>query len=771
MSVTIRSRLLLLVLAVLLPAAVAVTWLLATTYASERAAHTRTLHDSARALSMVVDREINRRVAVAHVLAQSSWLDAAPDPSPEQLLNFERIARRALADMEGWVELRAPGRVLLDTRLAAAAARPESGETASAAPAELITVAQVQPLQFAGENGFETHAAVIEPVERGGATLLNLVLTLRPLELQRIIDAQELPPGWMGTVIDNRGIVVARQPGGSAYIGRVATPDLLERLSAESEGQFDSVSLDGQHTTGYFSTSSQGWTYISAKPRAQFADVLVQAIAQVGLGALVLMGLAALGALWVSRRIVVPVYQLKASAARIQAGEPVEARPTGIVECDEVASALAEAGEAIRHGRSALERQVADAVERTRVAEQRAAQSQRVEALGRLTGGVAHDFNNLLGVISNSAHLIQRHPAAPELQVPLAATLRAVEVGSQLTQHLLRFAGRRPVRPQKVHLERFLPEVLELIRSVLGRHIEISVHVAPDTEPVRVDGGELELALINLALNARDAMPAGGAMRLRARNAEPEESMGLGGPPHRRYVLIVVGDDGVGIAPEVAERVFEPFFTTKGVGRGTGLGLSQVHGFCAQAAGAAWLESTPGVGTTVSLLLPADDGSAEPAARVAPAATTVTPLVAGAEVLLVDDNEELARVTAALLQSHGADVHRVGDAAQALRRLDEGPPVDVVLSDIVMPGAMDGVALARQLRRERPGLPVVLISGYSQAAASATDLVVLQKPCPADELLRALQDALATGDRRILSARPPGAARFGGRLASSRFPP
>jgi signal transduction histidine kinase/ActR/RegA family two-component response regulator len=747
--VTIRSRLVLLMLSVLLPGALGVTWLLANTLASEREANARTLRDSSRALSMVVDGELTRRIAVANVLTQSRWLDDAPEVSPEQLVNFERLARRSLEDMEGWIELRAPGRILLDTRRAAGSPAGDVAASTRAAPLELVDVAHVRSMHGAGPDAKdEVHAAVIDRVERDGHTLLNLVLTLRPVELQRIIDAQNLPSGWVAAVIDNQGTVVARHPGGSAYAGRLATPDLHARLRPGNEGPFESVSLDGKPTAGYFSTSSKGWTYLTAMPRTQFAGVLPQAIVPVGLSALGLLGLAVLGALWVARRIAGPVYELGTAAVRMQAGEPVEFRPTGIVECDKVASALADAAQALRRGRTVLERQVADAVARTRLAEQRASQGQRVEALGRLTGGVAHDFNNLLGVISNSAHLMQRHPAAAELQVPLTATLRAVEVGSQLTQHLLRFSGRRPVRPQKVHLTRYLPEVQELMRSVLGRHIEISVHVAPGTEPVRVDGGELELALINLALNARDAMPAGGEMRLRARNAEVHDTEGLNGLAQRRYVLITVGDDGVGIAPELVGRVFEPFFTTKDVGKGTGLGLSQVHGFCAQAGGAVRLDSTPGLGTTVSLLLPVDDGRADAAASES-LAETGEPLVTGAHVLLVDDNEELGRVTAALLESHGAIVRRAADAAEALRRIDEQPPVDVVLSDVVMPGRMDGLALARQLQRERPGLPVVLISGYNQAAADATDLVLLRKPCAADDLLHALRNALSTRARPL----------------------
>ncbi len=747
MLVTIRSRLLLLVLSVLLPGVLGVAWLIGRTFDTERDAHERALRETARALSLVVDSELTQRATVARVLAQSRWLDEAPDIPPAMLLQFDQQARRALEGLDGWVELHAEQRLLLDTRLPPGTA-PTSPLAPQPAEAEgaLVDQPTVRPLR-GSDDPSAAHASLVEPVKRRGRTLLNLVVTLRPSELQHIVDGQRLPREWVGAVVDNRGVVVARHPGGSAYLGRMATADLRAALAVASEGLFQSVSLDGRRTTGYYSTSPRGWTFVTAMPRDQFAGELPSAVLQVSLGSLALLALAVLGALWVSRRIVVPVQALKQAAARMQAGQPVEHRATGLVECDEVASALAEAAETLRHGRDDLQRQVAQAVERTRQAEQRVSQSQRVEALGRLTGGVAHDFNNLLGVISNSAHLMQRHADKPELQVPLAATLRAVEVGSRLTQHLLRFAGRRPLRPQAVALGRFLPELQELMRSVLGRRIEVTVQVAADTLPVRVDSGELELALLNLALNARDAMPSGGELRLRAGNAGPEDIEGM---PPRRFVLITFSDDGEGMEPELAARVFEPFFTTKATGKGTGLGLSQVHGFCVQAGGAARLASTPGLGTTVSLLLPAsDDDSVDSLAAAAPA-----PGIQGARVLLVEDNIELGDVTAALLQAHGAQVQRAADAAEALRRVHAGAAFDVVLSDVVMPGAMDGLALARQLHREQPGLPVVLISGFVASEAAVRDFVVLHKPCPQQELLAALHAAITTPRRRAASAEP-----------------
>ena len=735
MQFSIRSRLLLLVLSVLVPAVAGAAWLIAQTYNAEREANERVLRDTTRALSLVVDRELNQRAVIARVLSLSHALDDAPQVDPARLSMFDQQARRAMSGLEGWVELAVPGRRILDTRLASGTMPPdEPGEAADDALFESPTVTA---LRMPGP-GQAPYAAIVQPVQRNGGTPLTVTVTILPAELQRIIDRQHLPADWVGTVLDCRGTVVARHPGGAAFTGRVPPPDMKKHLAAGSEGLFNIISMDGVPVTGYFSTSSQGWTYVTAMPSPQFAGRVPAAVLQVALGALALLGVAVCAARWVSGRIAAPVYSLKRAAARIQAGQPVERVVTGVAEFDEVADALAEAGDAMQRARAELERQVSEAIERTRAAEQRVSQSQRVEALGRLTGGVAHDFNNLLGVISNSAYLIQRQATSAELQVAVAATLRAVEAGGRLTQHLLRFAGRQPVRPQVIELVRFLPELQELMGIVLGRRIQIQVAVAPDTWPVAVDAGELELALINLALNARDALPAGGRVWLKARNADEPELAGLI-PGH--YALVTFTDEGQGIAPELVDRIFEPFVTTKPVGQGTGFGLSQVHGFCVQAGGTAQVASTPGLGTTVSMFLPAAPEVAGTAgAAVEPARKEGS--VAGMRVLLVEDNQELGEVTAALLDSHACKVHHVRSPEDALRALQTQAEFDVVLSDVVMPGKIDGVRLARLLQGLRPALPVVLISGYSTELPNAGEFVVLRKPCSRDDLLAALHQAI-----------------------------
>ena len=470
LSFSIRSRLLLLVVAVLLPAVAAAAFLIVRTYAAERDALERNLRDTARALSTVIDREIDQRMTVARVLSTVRAIQDAPQLRPDQRAYFERQARQALAGHDGWLELTAGDRVIATTR-------PDGVAGPVAGPLGPGDAATVTPLR--GQDSGTPHARIVQPVMRDGRVVAQIEVVILPAELQRVIDRQRLPPGWIAAILDSDATVVARHPGGGRYVGQPATPDMRQRLQHEREGFFDSVSLDGVPTRGYFSTSSRGWTYLMAMPRPALAGSLPPAVVQLAVGSLLLLALAVAGALLVSRRIVGPVTSLMEAAARMRAGRPVVHRATGLAECDDVAAALAEAAEAIQHAQADLERQVADAVARTRQAEQRVSVSQRVEALGRLTGGVAHDFNNLLGVISNSAHLIQRRAASPDIQAPVAATLRAVEVGSRLTQHLLRFSGRHPTKPARIELERYLSEAQELIRVVLGKRCELTVKVAP----------------------------------------------------------------------------------------------------------------------------------------------------------------------------------------------------------------------------------------------------------------------------------------------------
>ena len=738
---SIRARLLLLMLSVLLPAGIAGVWVIAQAYANERALLERNLRDGTRALAMVVDRELASRVAIASVLSGSQALDQGVDLSQDDRDTFEREARRVMAPYDGWVVLTANGKELLNTRIGASRS-PSLPATAEAAPSADAREADgdqptVSSLARSGVEG-GMHASIVQPVQRDGRTLLNLRVTVLPQEMQRIIDQQHLPQGWVAAIVDADGTVVARYPGGTAYAGKSATLDLKKLMTAQAEGFFESVDLDGNPTAGFFATSTQGWTYVSAMPLETFARLPV-AVGQLALGGLALLALALAGASWVARIIIVAVCNLKDLAEELRDGEPVQPKPSRVSECEDVAAAMVEASQSLRRAHSDLEQRIGDAVEHARQAEQHLSRTRRVEALGRLTGGVAHDFNNVLGIISNSAHLIQRDAASAQWQAPLAATLRAVDVGSRLTQHLLRVAGRQPVRPQSIDLARYLREAQELLRIVLGKRVELQLSAAEGLPHITVDSSELELALINLALNARDAMPEGGHVSVHARTATAEEANSLA---PGSYVTISFIDSGVGVDEQTLVHILEPFFTTKAAGKGTGLGLSQVHGFCTQAGGTVLVASSAGEGTIVSLVLP---GSVPIETENAPSTQPAVDsrFIAGKHVLLVEDNAELGNATTSLLESYGCSVERAHDAAHAMWQVAaHRGAFDIVLSDVVMPGEMDGLTMARRLREDNPALPIVLISGYSSALTEARDFVVLHKPCTPQQLIGALTLAI-----------------------------
>ena len=364
--------------------------------------------------------------------------------------------------------------------------------------------------------------------------------------------------------------------------------------------------------------------------------------------------------------------------------------------------------------------------------------SQKLEALGYLTGGVAHDFNNLLMVVNMNATILAR-PAGQHLAPrAIEAIQNAVKAGSKLTRQLVAFTRRQPLLPQPVDFAQRLAADAELLKTLLGRDVVLHTHVEPGTPAVLVDPSELELALMNLAINAKHAMPQGGKATLDVR-ATPA----AGSAP--AMVTVTFSDTGSGIAPADLARVFEPFFTTKGVGKGTGLGLSQVQGLCQRAGGSVEIASTPGVGTSVRLRFPAL--AADPAQ--APAGPAAADPVASipARVLMVEDNLEVATATLDLLQVLGCRATHCERADQALALLAPGHGFDLVLSDVVTPGAIDGIELARQVAAREPHLPVILMTGYAERIPEAERLRVrvLPKPFDAATLAAHLREMLARG--------------------------
>jgi PAS domain S-box-containing protein len=349
------------------------------------------------------------------------------------------------------------------------------------------------------------------------------------------------------------------------------------------------------------------------------------------------------------------------------------------------------------------------------------AESQKLDALGQLTGGVAHDFNNLLMIISGNIHLVRKEVNS---EISIRA-LRSIETASQraaaLTRQLLTFARRQSVQPQTIALAERLTTIKDMLKSGLGSAVVLTLEAAPDVGAILVDPSEFETALVNLVINARDAMTDGGSVVLEARN-------------NRNFVEISVEDNGVGIPEDILDKVFDPFFTTKPVGKGTGLGLSQVHGFAHQAGGTISITSKLGEGTRVTMSLPRSQATEKAGPDAGFSQGTGT-------VLLVEDNPEVANATAALIEQLGYRVRWVPDAPSALIEIEKDD-IDIVFSDIVMPGKMNGMDLAKRIRAQHPRLPILLVTGYS-ASAKSSEFPVLRKPYQLHELSRELENLIA----------------------------
>jgi PAS domain S-box-containing protein len=375
-------------------------------------------------------------------------------------------------------------------------------------------------------------------------------------------------------------------------------------------------------------------------------------------------------------------------------------------------------------------------------------QSQKLQALGELTGGIAHDFNNLMTVVAGSADFLLRKPdlSDEKRRQYLEAIADTADRATTLTNHLLAFGRRQPIKPEVLDLNVRLDALAEVLSRTLGQNIEIELDLNADAGRVEVDAAQLETAILNAAVNARDAMPDGGTLTLLT---SPLAENG------KSFVALSISDTGSGMPRSIVDRAFEPFFTTKQVGKGTGLGLSQIHGFAAQAGGRAEICSTEGVGTTIRLLLPRTDKAIE----TVEAGQRISSLPEGLCVLLVEDNPQVREFAEGLLTDLGCEVISAENAEQALEHLD-ADGIDLVLTDVVMPG-MSGLELAQRIQSTRPDVPVLLATGYSdEIVQRGSEFAVLAKPFGAADLSKAMAALLEANDDGK-STPTPSAARRG----------
>ena len=391
--------------------------------------------------------------------------------------------------------------------------------------------------------------------------------------------------------------------------------------------------------------------------------------------------------------------------------------------------------------------------EALRESERRLAQAQKMEAVGQLTGGIAHDFNNLLLVITGNLELLELHLVSDEPKALLKEAQDAAALGSKLTDQLLTFARRRHMNAQVIQLNELVVGVTDMMRRTLGEQITLSTSLARDVWATRADPGQFQSAIVNMAVNARDAMPKGGKLVVETRNmmldadhADFQSELKPG-----EYVQLSISDTGAGIPPEVRDRVFEPFFTTKEKGRGTGLGLAMVYGFVKQSGGHVTIYSEVGHGTTINLYFPRTD-AASSASASSKTVGHVDPY-ARETILVVEDDERVRQLTIRRLKMIGYQVLEASNGPKALDILRRGDPIDLVFTDLIMPGGLSGREVATRARELKPGIKVLLTSGYAEELVHGDDLqreqlTVLRKPYHQADLVAALREVLGGGAGR-----------------------
>ena len=416
---------------------------------------------------------------------------------------------------------------------------------------------------------------------------------------------------------------------------------------------------------------------------------------------------------------------------------PLIPRALAIPSPLQLREANAQLSERVRERDSALERLQREIADRER-AEAALIQAQKMDAVGQLTGGIAHDFNNLLAVVIGNLDLIGRRTQDERTKRLAGNALQAAERGAKVTGQLLAFSRTQRLQVRQTSVGPLVEGLRDLLRQTVGPAIDLRIDVSDDAVPVLADPTQLELALLNLAINARDAMPAGGTLTVATHKRQVQDDPDL---PDGEYLELAVTDTGTGMPAEVIERAFDPFFTTKQVGQGTGLGLSMVYGVAKQSGGVARIRSSVGEGTTVSVILPRTHEAAEPDPALLQDRDAAAPV--RASVLVVDDEAEVRRVLAETLEELGHDVAVAADGQEGLAALS-ARPFDLVMLDFAMPG-MNGAQVATAARRLRPDQTIVFVTGYAETAAieaAAEDATILRKPFRSSDVARVIQAAL-----------------------------
>ena len=731
-----RTRFLLLVLSVLVPAFVAAALAVAYVYRDAQNAQNRSMAETSRALAMLVANELEKKEEVLRVLA------ASPALAGGRMANFYDHARTAVPPPHATVILfDLESHQLFNTRRPFGSALPlRTASNVAALRKRYGPDDGVVSDLFIGQVAKRLDFAIQVPVKIDNSLRYMLAMGVGADSMQALLMRQKLPAGWLATIVDRNGIVVARTRQPERFVGQPMLAASRDMIGNAREIMYESRTLDGVQSRVFVSTvPGAEWKVLLSLPVSTLREAPQRAATVLGglVTLLLLLGIAA--ARRFANRAIAPIEALGRSAQALGAGAEVHYAPVGWAELDGVAQHLADASTRIRHAQAEMEARVSAAIAATERAQSALLKNQKLEALGRLTGGIAHEYNNLLQTLTTALQLAAFSTREDKVKSLIQTCQRTVARATTLTGQLGSFGRLQAARLSTVDVCEQLRSAVQLMKGSLRSDVTVEVHCEEDVWPVTLEPLQFDVALLNLALNARDAMPAGGLLRLDARNVSIDGADG--NLARGDYVLVSMVDSGSGMQPEVMARALDPFFTTKPPGQGTGLGLPQAFAFAAQAGGTLVLDSIPGIGTRVDMYLARAEAQAKPGFEPGTEGEAVPARGSGTVLFVEDDALVREAVTRALMES-GFAVLVAEDGEAALRLLDSNPKrPDVVFSDVVMPGQVSGIDLAGILRQRFPGLPVVLATGYTEQQIAVPDVQVLAKPYAIEQLVAILSKA------------------------------
>ena len=739
---SIPWRLGLLVLTLALPLNLVIVWTIWDLVNRGDDAQRTSLLYTAHSLAAGVDAELGKFIALAESLARS------PALLDDNLDAFEAEARREFPDGGGaWVLVAdANGQQLVNTWAQPGEPLPRRNSVGiEDQQRALATNAVVVSDVMRGAVPQDWVVNIELPIFKNGQPFRALAIGIRHQEFLHLLSARDIPTGWLAGIMDGQGRFIARVPKGATKVGQLASEGW--RATKDQTGIFEYPSLEGDKLVNANALPRIGnWTVGVAVKKA---ELQAAAWSTVRWSALLGAGLSAaslLLAVVLARQITRPIESLRQSFADISAepAKPIASGPPEIMELQDTlyraSAARQNASQALTAALSKLEREM-DLREDAQAA---LAKSQRMEAVGQLAGGMAHDFNNVLAAISANLDMVTARSTDEKTHQAIQSAIDAIEMGASLTRRLLSFSRREGVGLERLDLNHRVTGTIELLRRTLGDQMTVSLNCCTEPCPTLANPGDVDNAILNLAINARDAMSKGGVVTIETRQValDPDVAARIADARPGNFVRLTVSDTGQGMTPEVLKRAMEPLFTTKE--QGTGLGLATVYAAVKRSGGFVEIHSAVGKGTTIHLYFP----KAEAGPSVSKEAFSAKPAPRGnwERILVVEDNDRVREATMSRLESLGYTALEARTGVEAIKLLDSGEQAALLFSDIALPGSMTGYDVAEWVRLKKPGLKVLLTTGYSDTPLAASEAVrrirVLDKPYTREQLAHALREAL-----------------------------